>query len=44
MSLVDIVKGLGIGVNITSVFNVEKLTDGLGYIMTINKEEAAPLI
>jgi hypothetical protein len=44
MPLVNIVKGPGIGANIVSVFNVEKLTDGSGYILSAGKEEAAPLV
>ena len=41
--LVDIVKGPGIGANIASVFNVEKLTDGSGFILSAGKE-AVPLV
>ena len=41
--LVDIVKGPGIGANIASIFNVEQLTDGSGYILSAGKEEAGPL-
>ena len=44
MPLVNIVKGPGIGANIASVLNVEKLTDGSGYILSAGKEKAAPLI
>jgi hypothetical protein len=44
MPLVDIVKGPGIGANIISVFNVKKLTDGSGYILSAGKEEAGPLV
>jgi hypothetical protein len=44
MPLVHIVKGPGMGANVASVLNVERLTDGSGYILSAGQEVAAPLV
>lgn len=40
----DIVRAPGIGAKVASVFNVEKLADGSGYILRAGKEEAEPVV